>query len=435
MKTFRHLLKTPLKKRWFRAGLAGLLLAAGAGAGYVCKTSAQSQTNVVIPRSFFGLHAMGYGSSPYPVPYQPWGLMRDWDHWGNGNVNWQNLEPSKGTFTWTAMDATVNAVTNLNVKYLHCFGAGPSWAGGNAPTNILDWDLFITNFVTRYHTKIKYLETWNEAAAGEGFYTGTTAMLVQMEHDLYTITKSIDPTVTVLTPDATGGKTVVLNFFNGYFAAGGTNCDAVAFHAYNSETGVAGQICYPEEMIGIVGNLKTAMSTYGQSSKPIFATEGDWGTEGTNANQPTTNDAVAFMAREYLLLWSLGVSSYAWYDWENNNGYWQYGEMWDPNNGGLNAAGVAYQQLYYWMVGARMSQPYTVSMVRFTPAVSPGRAAIRPWRCGIPPEARLRRTLFPVATSSTATWRATCTASVEQRLPSESSRFCLKIRTSPYTHF
>ena len=65
---------------------------------------------------------------------------------------------------------------------LHCFGAGPSWAGGNAPTNIQDWDLFITNFVTRYHTKIKYLETWNEAMAGEGFYTGTTAMLVQMAH-------------------------------------------------------------------------------------------------------------------------------------------------------------------------------------------------------------------------------------------------------------
>ncbi len=256
------------------------------------------------------------------------------------------------------MDATVNAVTNLNVKYLHCFGAGPSWAGGNAPTNIADWDLFITNFVTRYHTKIKYLETWNEAAAGEGFYTGTTAMLVQMEHDLYTITKSIDPTVTVLTPDATGGKTVVLNFFNGYFAAGGTNCDVVAFHAYNSLTGIAGNITYPEEMIDIVGNLKTAMNTYGQSSKPIFATEGDWGTEGANANQPTTNDAVAFMAREYLLLWSLGVSSYAWYDWENNNGYWQFGEMWDPNNNGLNAAGVAYKQLYYWMVGARMTQPY-----------------------------------------------------------------------------
>ena len=66
------------------------------------------------------------------------------------------------------------------------------------------------------------------------------------------------------------------------------------------------------------------------------------------------------MARHYLLQWSLGVSTYAWYDWENNNGSWQWGQMWDPTNG-LNAAGVAYQQLYNWMVGATMSQPYTAT--------------------------------------------------------------------------
>ena len=34
MKTYRHLLKTPLKKRWFRAGLACLIFTASAGAGY-----------------------------------------------------------------------------------------------------------------------------------------------------------------------------------------------------------------------------------------------------------------------------------------------------------------------------------------------------------------------------------------------------------------
>ena len=62
------------------------------------------------------------------------------------------------------------------------------------------------------------------------------------------------------------------------------------------------------------------------------------------------------MARQYIELWSLGVSSYAWYDWENNNGYWQFGRLWDSNNNGLNAAGVAYTNLYNWMVGAKMSQ-------------------------------------------------------------------------------
>jgi hypothetical protein len=366
MKKFWHFLKIPLKTRWFRAGLAGLILTAGAGAGYVGETSAQTQTNVVIPRSFFGLHGLAYGANGVPVPYQPWGRIRTWDHWGNGNISWAGLEPSNGTFTWSAMDATVNAITYSNVAILHCFGAGPSWVGGTGPTNIVAWDTFITNFVTRYHTKIKYLETWNEAMAGEGFYTGTTAMLVQMEHDLYTITKSIDPTVTVLTPDATGGKGNMTTFYDGYFAAGGTNCDAVAFHGYCSEAFITNQITYPEEIIGIVGNLKAAMNAYGQGSKPILCTEGNWGSEGTGCNCPTTNDAVAFLARHYLLMWSLGVSSYDWYAWDYNGASWQTGQLWTYPTGPLNAGGIAYQQLYYWMVGARMSQPYTVSGTVYT---------------------------------------------------------------------
>jgi hypothetical protein len=366
MKIYDYLLKTPLKMRWFRAGLAGLILIVGAGAGYVSETSAQSQTNVVIPRFFFGLHGLAYGSS-VPVPYQPWGLIRSWDHWGTGDITWAQLEPSQGTFTWTAMDAALNAITYSNtVAYLYCFGNGPSWVGGNAPTNIAAWDTFITNFVTRYHTRIKYLETWNEAAAGEGFYTGTTAMLVQMEHDLYTITKSIDPTVTVLSPDATGGQSVVGSFFNGFFAAGGTNSDAIAFHGYNSEAFIANQITFPEEIIGIVGSLKTAMNNYGQGSKPIFCTEGDWGAEGTGQNQPTTNDATAFLARHYLLMWSLGVSTYAWYAWDYNGAAWQDGQLWTYNTGPLNEAGIAYQKLYYWMVGAKMTQPYAESGSVFT---------------------------------------------------------------------
>src|ERR1700728_421001 len=110
----------------------------------VCESSAG--TNDVIPRSFFGLHGLAYPANGVPVPSQPYGLFRTWDHWGNGNISWGGIEPSNGTFNWTAMDATVNALTNSNVAILHCFGAGPSWVGGTAPTNILAWDSFITNF-------------------------------------------------------------------------------------------------------------------------------------------------------------------------------------------------------------------------------------------------------------------------------------------------
>ncbi len=135
MKIFRRLLKTALIKRWFRAGLAGLILAAGAGAGYVGETSAA--TNSVIPASFFGMHSISV------IPGQPYGLYRTWDDCYaaggyEGNKWWSIEEPSRGTFDWRAMDDLVNALPP-GVDILYCFGETPSWAAATwtaPPTNI-----------------------------------------------------------------------------------------------------------------------------------------------------------------------------------------------------------------------------------------------------------------------------------------------------------
>ncbi len=342
----------------FSRALAACALAAFCLPLCICKASADT-----IPSRFFGLHGLCYGANGIPSPSKPYGLFRTWDHWGNGDISWAGLEPSRGNFSWKSLDATVDSLTGKNVDILYCFGGTPSWAAAahtDPPDSIKYWDDFITAFVNRYHTSIKYLEVWNEAMAQEGFYTGTIAQLEQLGQHLYAVTKSIDQTVTVLTPDATGGKENMTQFYSDYFAAGGgAYADAIAFHGYCSMAG-ANQITPAEEIIGIVGNLKAAMNAYGQGSKPIFCTEGDWGTEGSNSNNPTTDACVAFLARHYLLQWSLGVSVYAWYAWDNNNGSWQWGQMWAPSSG-LNAAGIAYGELYKWMVGATMSQPYTAN--------------------------------------------------------------------------
>jgi hypothetical protein len=308
-----------------------------------------------IPSRFFGMHSMA------AFPLKPYGLFRTWDHYGTGDHNWRDLEKSKGVFTWKPIDDLVDALKGKNVDILYCFGKTPSWAAASPtspPVNIQDWDDFVTAFVNRYHASIKYLEVWNEAMAGEGFYTGTIPQLVNLARHLDSIANTIDPTITILTPDATGGSYNMTKFYGDYFAAGGgAYADVIAFHGYCSMAG-ANQITPAEEIINIVTALKGAMNSYGQGSKPIFCTEGDWGTEGSNSNNHTTDECVAFLARHYLLQWSLGVSVYAWYSWDNNNGSWQWGQLWTPA-GGLNAAGIAYGELYKWMVGATMSQPYT----------------------------------------------------------------------------
>ena len=86
-------------------------------------------TTEVIPARFFGHHGMGFGSNGIPTPAKPYGLFRIWDHWGCGNVGWSGIEPSKGTFSWRAMDAVVDSLKTKNVDILYCFGKStPSWA-------------------------------------------------------------------------------------------------------------------------------------------------------------------------------------------------------------------------------------------------------------------------------------------------------------------
>jgi len=91
-----------------------------------------------------------------------------------------------------------------------------------------------------------------------------------------------------------------------------------------------------------------AMKTYGISNKPLWNTEFGW---GMNSWLPNINDQIAFLARSHLYLRSKGVARSYWYAY--NNGGW--GTIY--NGTGLNTAGVAYQQVYTWMVGATMTTP------------------------------------------------------------------------------
>jgi hypothetical protein len=57
--------------------------------------------------------------------------------------------------------------------------------------------------------------------------------------------------------------------------------------------------------------------------------------------------------RIVLLHWSNGISRYYWY--ARDGGTW--GVLWDPTKGGVQPAGVAYRQIYSWMVEATMNTP------------------------------------------------------------------------------
>jgi hypothetical protein len=62
--------------------------------------------------------------------------------------------------------------------------------------------------------------------------------------------------------------------------------------------------------------------------------------------------APGFLARDFLLQWSTGVSRFYWYAWNNVS----WGTLWTTTSG-IQPAGVAYGQVYNWIEGSTISSP------------------------------------------------------------------------------
>ena len=207
--------------------------------------------------------------------------------------------------------------------------------------NIQDWDDYVTALATRYKGKLIY-ELWNEPNSRT--YTGTLAEMVTVTSHEYNIIRSIDPGALIVTPSATYGAKGPADWLDQYFSAGGpTGVDIVSWHGYWPD---------PEHVISEISKIRVVMAKYGISSKPLWDTEGSW----NHTTTLTLNQQAGFVARYYFTHASAGASRFYWYAWDSPD----YGTMWDSTNG-LHPDGIAYQQVYNWMVGATISSPCTMA--------------------------------------------------------------------------
>jgi len=337
-----------------------------------------------IPATLFGMH-IGAMSSVWPTASI--GAL------GKGPESlWPYVERTKGVFNWSTLDAWVKEAQSHGVSYFFSPETVPLWAAADpsscAPnypgssvikcssmvTNIQDWDDYVTALVTRYKGRIQIYELWNEPDCD---FTGTMADLVTLTTHMYNIIRSIDPHAFILSPSPGNPN----SYMDSYFAAGGpAGVDGISFHTYTTT---------PEKVIGYVNNIKQIAAKYGLASKPLWNTEGSWGTASL-----TSDAQVAAVARFYLLQWSNGVSRFYWYAWDG--GTW--GALWDPTNGPHPAA-LAYQQVYHWLVGATMTTPCSVD-------------ARSTWSCGLS---------RPGGYQAQAIWNATSTLSYTA--PSKFTRY------------
>ena len=305
--------------------------------------------------------------SPTSAPGNYWppfsvGSIRLWD----SNTAWEDLEVAPNSYRWDALNGWLNLAKSHGVTdVLYTFGSIPAWASGSSDTSCkygpgtcyppadVDstdqyWKDFITALVTTGKGRIKYYQFFN-TPQDPTHWKGSVAQLMRMSQDAHDIIRSLDPNAKILSPPigayhvSVTNPCYIANKLQTWFFApgGGSLVDIVSFNSYFTTNA--------EDVIPVIQCLVTMLKNYAQDTKPLWSTEGSWGSQTDLSNSTLQS---AFVARTYLVHASNRVVRFYWYGFNHSN----WGVIWDPNTG-LHPAGVAYKQVYNWVVGATLATP------------------------------------------------------------------------------
>lgn len=317
-----------------RGTLRALAFGAAGGLNPLVGTGANVPLNVApirtqpVPASYFGLHV----HDPTAVwPDFQFGRLRLWDT----RTTWFNLQPERGRWDFTRLDAIVNVALKRGVEVVLPLGMTPRWAAArpeepspynlpgaaSEPSDIQLWQRYVQTVGERYKGRIRCYELWNEVNAGAGFFTGTPTALLELQRVAFETLKVIDLGITFVAPSTEGESEHKFVWFERYLSLmQGRYADAVSYHLYSPRKS-------PEAMLPMAERARKIMTRTGCGHMPLWNTESgyrvDWGQSkvpgGTMATWPNLapRTAAAWVVRAYLLGWAAGLDAFFWYAYDN----------------------------------------------------------------------------------------------------------------------
>jgi hypothetical protein len=253
----------------------------------------------------------------------------------------------------------------------------------------------ITSTSTPEASVIYGLEIWNGFDANaywDNTYISSTRcssttdavqkMLIRMEQDAQYVTQGKNPNGNSTYPSSSlHSATLIFSppsngpASGSPFVAGGTEyklladgagsyADVISVHGYlptgtcgapSSYTGCA----VPEQMDSALTQLKSAMSSYSLSSKPIAITEFNWGATSSTTD---TQFIQAFVGRYFTLASQQGVLDANWYNLATGSSC-SSGPVLE-SSGKLCPTGLAFNVVQDWLQGATFYQQYYIKTAR-----------------------------------------------------------------------
>lgn len=304
-----------------------------------------------VPPTLFALNIVNleHGAS--------WPAVR-FSAWRNFHSAWGLVEPRQGGWAFEQLDRDVARAKREQVESLLELVSTPDWAAvrpgdrfASEPRDFDDWRTYVRTVATRYQGRVQLYELWNEPNVVRS-YSGSIENLVGLSKVAYETLKTVDPSITVVSPAFSTCCGSLVSFERFLAAGGGEYADVIGFHFYVAPRA-------PESMIAWVADVRRLLRKYGLSQKPLWNTEMGWKIENRHFNPPgedwagaalSNEMASAYLARSYILSWAVGVERLFWYAWGHNS-------MGLTEFGGKNPKPVAkaYNVIQGWLQGARMT--------------------------------------------------------------------------------
>jgi len=313
-------------------------------------SQAAEAAGAVIRPEFFGLHIHD------PVGHSPsvaYGSVRLWD----SGVTWKQLEPSRDSWQFGALDAQVAHANALHKDIIMVLGVTPQWAASrpgedanygagsaSTPSDLADWTDYVRKLAQRYQGKITKWEVWNEPNAVLFWNDGAAAM-VPLAKSAYEVLKAADPGNVVLSPGIIVRTENSPQWLDDYLAAGGGQyADVIAAHFY-VKTGER-----PEHLRPSLERIQAIMTARGQADKPLWNTESSFGQVRSPTELFNEPIASAYVARALALFAGHHVQRAYWYAWDDHGFTGLY--LTQPN-GQPTEAGRVFGLMSKWLIGAR----------------------------------------------------------------------------------
>ncbi len=368
---------------------------AGNTATSAIQVSVDNPVSLPIQPEFFGLDVHNTTFTWPSAAGVPFGSVRLWD----SGTRWNEIETSKGKYTWTALDAMVSTANQNGQTVLYTFGGDPTFYSsnptdtncselttGNGPCDPpadlnrngsgtdADFQGFVSALMQHLQQSgetIQYFEIWNEVNNYQVFWNGTAAQLVRMAADARAIIKSYDPSALVLTPNTcncdnmqftagaypTTNPQDAMSYYlhtsvklpSGKVVTGASVADGITFHPYLGNP-------RPEGIVNLITKMQAVMAADGLSNLPLIDSESSWGLNTHITDCPASppfaqtclNNMTAFLPRSYILAASNGLTQFYWYQWGNNS----WGTLYNTSDGSIYEPAEAYAVVEEWLLGS-----------------------------------------------------------------------------------